>query len=163
MVTVEIGSGYRPGLLGWCVATHARYYAGAWGFGRYFETKVGAEMADFLNRLDEPGNHVFWAADRDAVVASLSLDGGDAEDGLVHLRWFIADDAARGQGIGQRLMARALDVVRDDEAAGIFLTTFAGLDAARRVYDKAGFRLIHEQEDRTWGEPVLEQRFELRF
>ena len=51
----------------------------------------------------------------------------------------------------------------EDGVRGIFLTTFAGLDAARRIYDSAGFVLVHEQHDRTWGTEVMEQRFELVF
>ena len=157
-----IHQGYTPGLLGWTVAEHGRYYAREWGFGPYFETKVAAGMADFVRRLDAPGNHIWWAGD-DTPIATLTLDGGDAEEGLSHLRWFIASDAARGQGSGGQLMARACDAARADGAAGIYLTTFAGLDAARRLYESYGFQLVHEAEDTTWGTPVREQRFEMRF
>jgi len=160
-MSVEYGSGYVPGVLGWCTARHGQYYAAEWGFGLFFETGVAADMAAFLRRLDEPGNHVFWARDRDGFCATLSIDGGDAEDGLAHLRWFIADARTRGQGVGGRLIERAIAAVREDGAAGVYLWTFAGLDAARRVYEKAGFRLVKEIEDTTWGTPVLEQRFEV--
>ena len=158
-----VGQGYRPGLLGWTVARHGEYYAAKWGFGRYFEAKVGAEMSDFLSRVDDPGNHLFWVADDTGPVATLSLDGGDSEEGLAHLRWFFASDAARGQGIGQRLLEAAISAAKGDGAAGIFLWTFNGLDAARRVYEKSGFRQVRETEDTTWGIAVTEQRFELRF
>ena len=40
--------------------------------------------------------------------------------------------------------------------------TFAGLDAARHLYEKFGFTLTTEREDSQWGEPVLEQKFEWR-
>jgi hypothetical protein len=42
----------------------------------------------------------------------------------------------------------------------IYLNTFAGLDAARRLYERAGFVLTQQQTDTTWGIPVEEQRFE---
>ena len=38
-----------------------------------------------------------------------------------------------------------------------------GLDAARRVYERAGFRMVGEAEGDTWGTRVREQRFELDF
>lgn len=44
---------------------------------------------------------------------------------------------------------------------GIYLWTFAGLDAARRLYDDFGFRLVEEQAGETWGTRVTEQRFVL--
>ena len=158
-----IRQGYSPGILGWCVAEHGKYYAREWGFGAYFEAKVGAGMADFLGRLDHAGNHLFWLGDSEGPLACLSLDGDDAEDGLSHLRWFIASDRARGRGAGRRLLGRVVAAAREDGAAGIYLTTFAGLDAARNLYEAEGFRLVHEAEDMTWGRMVKEQRFELRF
>ena len=148
--------------------------AGAWAptaptirrngaFGRFFETKVGAEMAEFLTRIDAPGNQVFWARDDDGLAASVSLDADDSENGLWHLRWFIAAARLRGQGVGARLVGSCVEAARAGRAAGIFLWTFAGLDAARRIYERAGFRLVREAEDTTWGRTVTEQRFELRF
>lgn len=162
-MTAKLGTGYLPGLLGWTVAEHGRYYAEHWGFGPYFETKVAREMADFVGRLDQPENKLFWAADDAGPLATLSLDGGDADQRLFHLRWFVTAARARGQGLGQRLISACVATARELGAAGIYLTTFSGLDAARRLYAKAGFTLVHEAEDSTWGTPVMEQRFELRF
>ena len=162
-MTLAVRQGYTPGILGWCVAEHGRYYAREWGFGAFFEAKVGAGMAEFLGRLDAQYNHLFWVGDQDGPLACLSLDGEDAEQGLTHLHWFIASDGARGKGVGTRLMGRTLAAARQDGFAGIYLTTFAGLDAARRLYEKAGFCLVHEAEDMTWGPRMLEQRFEVRF
>ena len=39
------------------------------------------------------------------------------------------------------------------------LWTFKGLDAARRLYEEFGFRLVEEHPGRRWGSPVLEQKF----
>lgn len=162
-MNAEIHAGFAPGLLGWTVREHGLYYAEHWGFGPFFEAKVAREMSDFVGRLGDAGNHLFWAGDGEGPVASVSLDRGDAQDGLVHLRWFIASDRARGQGLGSRLITQCLDAARDDGARGVYLTTFAGLDAARRIYDAGGFRLVLEADDTTWGTRVREQRFEKEF
>ena len=61
------------------------------------------------------------------------------------------------------MMQTALDQSRQEGRRGVYLTTFAGLDAARRIYDSAGFTLVHEQRDRTGGTEVQEQRFEVIF
>jgi hypothetical protein len=42
----------------------------------------------------------------------------------------------------------------------VYLHTFAGLDAARHLYQQHGFTLIDEHTTTAWGPPVLEQRFE---
>ena len=158
-----IVEGYQPGLLGWTVAEHGSYYARHWNFGPFFETKVATEMADFVRRSDTPGNHIWAARDGEGFLATMTLDGGDAQGGLTHLRWFIASDRSRGQGLGTRMMEAAIGQARRDGTRGIYLTTFCGLDAARSVYDRFGFTLVDEQHDRTWGTEVLEQRFELEF
>jgi hypothetical protein len=38
-----------------------------------------------------------------------------------------------------------------------------GLNAARHLYEKAGFSLVEQQAGTQWGTQVNEQRFELRF
>jgi hypothetical protein len=39
--------------------------------------------------------------------------------------------------------------------------TFEGLDAARHLYEKNGFRLAEQQRGIQWGREVNEQRFVL--
>lgn len=162
-MTVEYREGWRPGLIGWCVAEHGRYYAEAWGFTRFFEAQVAEGMAEFSNRLDAPENHLFWAGDAEGFLGTVTLDGGDSEGGLAHLRWFIVSGRARGQGIGGRLLSDCVARARSGRALGLYLTTFSGLDAARSLYETVGFRLVGEAEGRNWGTSVMEQRFEMRF
>ncbi|MEM9146490.1 MAG: GNAT family N-acetyltransferase [Pseudomonadota bacterium] len=163
MVKNRIEQGWAPGLVGWTVACHGRHYAEHWGFGAVFEGLVAEGMGAFVQRLAPPGTQIFWAGDAAGYLGTVSVDAGEAEAGLAHLRWFFVDPRARGQGLGQRLMAEALAAARDAGMAGLYLDTFAGLDAARAVYEKAGFGLVAEREAETWGMPVREQRFELRF
>ncbi len=61
---VTIRSGYRPGAIARCVEMHALYYAARAGFGRDFEAKVAAELAEFTGRLDRPCNQL-WLAVRE--------------------------------------------------------------------------------------------------
>jgi ribosomal protein S18 acetylase RimI-like enzyme len=42
----------------------------------------------------------------------------------------------------------------------VYLGTFSGLDAARALYERAGFQLVREHESTTWGRPLVEQRLE---
>jgi len=162
-----IDEGWAPGLIGWCVAEHGRYYAAQAGFGAVFEAKVAREMAAFAARLAPPRAAIFRAADGEGFLATVSIDGSDApggaQGGLAHLRWFIAAERARGRGLGKALLARAIAAARAAGMGGVYLDTFAGLDAARAVYERAGSRLVHEAPAETWGTTVLEQRFELRF
>jgi GNAT superfamily N-acetyltransferase len=157
--------GWRPGIIGEIVSLQARYYARHWGFGSHFEAKIASEAANFLRRYDARADLLTSFGDADHLVGTVTVDGSDPHrpDDLAHLRWFILDDEARGLGLGRRLIARSLEFARGSGRAGVYLWTFAGLDAARHLYDQAGFRLVEELSGETWGTRVTEQRFELRF
>ncbi|HQQ15750.1 MAG TPA: GNAT family N-acetyltransferase, partial [Deltaproteobacteria bacterium] len=58
------------------------------------------------------------------------------------------------------LLSTAVDFCRSRGYARIHLWTFEGLDAARHLYEKAGFRLVEERIGARWGTEVNEQRFE---
>ena len=151
--------GYRPGALAAVVALHARYYAGEWGFGRAFETKVAGEVAGFLDRADAHDD-LFVTAWRGVQLAgSVTIDATGGGRMGAHLRWFIVDDGARGSGLGRALMDRAMAFCGERGHERIWLTTFAGLDAARRLYEKHGFALAEESETDQWRGGVREQLF----
>jgi GNAT superfamily N-acetyltransferase len=151
--------GYRPGALGRVTEMHAAYYATKWGFGLYFERKVAREMAEFLGRFDAAKDGVWLAVDGDKVVGSVFIDGVEADTKGAHLRWYIVSDDCRGRGIGKILLRNAMDFCRQVGYRSVYLWTFAGLDAARHLYEGQGFSLAEEREDTSWGETVTAQKF----
>lgn len=155
----EIVEGYRPGAVAAITAHHINYYASDWGFGLPFETKVAIECASFLQRYDEQLDRIWLVIGGDRVEGSLMLDhdaAGEQHDGL-HLRWFIMSDRLRGSGSGRALMQKAVDFADETADGRIWLTTFRGLAAARRLYEDFGFQLAGEVEGVTWGRTVHEQ------
>ncbi|WP_442579063.1 helix-turn-helix domain-containing GNAT family N-acetyltransferase [Mesorhizobium sp. ASY16-5R] len=156
---VEIVAGYVPGVIGRVAEMHGRYYAKPYGFGRFFEAKVAGGMAEFSGRLDRPMNGL-WAAMRGGeIVGTVAVDGEDFGPGIGHLRWFIMDDAARGLGIGRRLLAEAIGFCDRRQFGHVDLWTLRGLDAARKLYEDFGFALVEELVGDQWGKQVTEQRF----
>lgn len=160
-------AGYVPGAIGRVAELHARYYSAHWGFGLFFEARVAAGLAEFLQRLN-PERDGFWTVCRGGrVLGALAIDGLGAKGGSsavgsgAHLRWFILAEELRGQGLGDRLMREAVGFCRRCGYPSVFLWTFQGLSAARRLYEKHGFRLAEEREGSQWGTVVLEQRFVL--
>lgn len=151
--------GYRPGALAGVLGLHMSYYAREWGFGQAFETKVASELAEFLTRMD-PARDLFLTAWRgDALAGSISMDvTGGGPDGA-HLRWFVVSDSERGSGLGKELMARAIEHADSVAAGPVWLTTFAGLEAARALYERHGFTLSSQSEDDQWQGGVREQLF----
>jgi ribosomal protein S18 acetylase RimI-like enzyme len=52
----------------------------------------------------------------------------------------IVDNAARGQGIGEALMRRAVEIAREKGAKNISLTSNPMREAANRLYLRVGFK-----------------------
>jgi len=155
----EVVTGYRPGLLARVTEMHALYYAREAGFGRRFEAIVAGGLAEFGERLDRPANGIWTACQGKRIVGSVAIDGEDLGAGVAHLRWFIVDDEARGAGLGRRLLQSALVFADARGFAQTHLWTFAGLHAARRLYESHGFALAEQRPGGQWGREVLEQRF----
>ena len=152
---------YKPGAIGRITELHAVYYSKHSGFGVFFESKVATEMAEFLTRLNSSKDG-FWTANiKDEIIGSIAIDSIKLESNGMHLRWFIVDPKYHGHGVGTLLLKTALDFCRKVHSYRICLWTFSGLSAARHLYEKFGFTLVHEQEGSTWGAQVKEQLFEL--
>jgi len=153
--------GYYPGVIGRITEAHAVYYHIYWGFDVTFETQVGGELSEFIAHF-QPQRDGFWAADFDGRFAgSIAIDGRPASREGARLRWFIVPAELQGRGIGNDLMARCLEFCRRSGHKKIYLWTFAGLEAARKLYTRYGFRLIEEHEARQWGQTIREQKYVL--
>lgn len=150
---------YEPGDLGRLATLNVVYYSTKWDFpGAFFEAKITAGMAALLETLEGPGNG-WWSAELDGdYIGGIVIDGNNPA--AAQLRWFILSEKARGQGVGQALLDAAMQHCRAKGFPLVFLSTFRGLDTARRLYERAGFRLVNEKENTTWGTPKSEQRFE---
>lgn len=135
MAGIAFQKGWSPGILGRIVTAHGDYYAASWGFGAVFELKVARELSAFVSRYDPDRDALFHAAGATGFCGALAIDGSDPEldPGLAHLRWFIVTEGARGSGTGRKLMDEGLAFLRKAGFARCYLTTFAGLDAARRL------------------------------
>jgi GNAT superfamily N-acetyltransferase len=151
--------GYRPGAIGTIAALHSMYYAQNWDLGAFFEAKVATELAQFVTAADDTRDGLWLALTGERIVGSVAIDGSAAATAGVRLRWFIVDPAGQGHGLGRRLLSTAIEFCDAHGYSRVYLTTFAGLDAARHLYEQVGFRLEHEAEDRSWGRLLREQRF----
>ncbi len=158
----EIRCGYLPGAIGRIVELHGTYYATHWGFGAFFEARMARELAEFVNRFNPLRDGLWTAVVAGRIEGSIAIDGSRSDDGEAHLRWFILDAGRRGQGTGRSLLDEAVGFCRRSGHRRVTLWTFAGLDAARRLYELAGFRLAEERRGAQWGIEVTEQQFELR-
>jgi GNAT superfamily N-acetyltransferase len=161
-MTLTIHKDYIPSSIGRIVELHARYYSKLVGFGLPFETKVARELSDFCERYVRNRDGLWLALQNGNIEGSIAIDGSQAEENGAHLRWFIVSDNVRGTGIGTALLTLATGFCQSRYYKRVYLWTFEGLDTARHLYEKFGFRLVFQKRGTQWGTEVNEQQFELR-
>ena len=140
---------------------HGAYYHEHWGFGSFFEARVARELGEFFLRYDEKRDAFWTVKTEQGIQGSITIDGIHADKDGAHLRWFITSDALRGKGAGNQLIRNAIDFCRSRKFGRVYLFTFKGLDAAKHLYEKGGFKLVEECRGSQWGAEVIEQKYVL--
>ena len=74
--------------------------------------------------------------------------------------FFILDESLRGRGLGQYILAEAMQFCREKGYRRLRLTTLPGLDAAMRLYSAHGFMQVSKSEETFHGSEFPEVTFE---
>ncbi|WP_320775036.1 GNAT family N-acetyltransferase [Streptomyces sp. CRN 30] len=150
----------RPGDLGWVVMAHGELYSEQFGFGPGFEALVAKVVGDHAADHD-PATERAWIADVDGVRAGcVFLVAGDRPD-VAKLRVLLVTPAARGLGLGSRLVEHALAFAREAGYRRVTLWTTDNLTSARRIYEHFGFALTGSAPHRGFGPDLVGQTWDL--
>jgi len=148
-----------PGDFGWVVQRHGELYAAEFGWDERFEGLVAGIVARFIARFDSRCERC-WIAERGGRrVGSVFLVKKSPRVG--QLRMLLVDPAARGLGIGERLVAECIAEARRRGYAKLVLWTQANLKSARRIYKGLGFRLVKKEPHAEFGRPLVGEYWEL--
>ncbi|MFT4120263.1 bifunctional helix-turn-helix transcriptional regulator/GNAT family N-acetyltransferase [Bradyrhizobium sp.] len=148
----------RPGDMGWVVQSHGALYAGEYGFDSGFEALVAEIVAKYMTSYDASRERC-WIADIEGrPVGSVFLV--KASDDVAKLRLLILDPAARGQGLGQRLVGECISFARACGYRRMTLWTQSILVAARGIYQGAGFQLTATEPHRSFGQNLVGETWE---
>lgn len=149
----------RPGDIGWVVQRHGELYAREYRYDAQFEALVAAIAARFVQRFDARHERC-WIANCDgANVGSVFVVRRSSD--VAKLRLLLVDPEARGRGLGARLVGECVRFARHAGYRSMVLWTQSELDAARRVYQRAGFRCVRRQAHRSFGRDLVAETWRL--
>jgi GNAT superfamily N-acetyltransferase len=149
----------QPGDLGWMVMAHGEIYAAEFGWNTDFEALVAGIVADFAGKHD-PDREAAWVAEVDGRRAGCVFCVA-ADDETAKLRILLVDPAARGHGLGRRLVAECVQFARQAGYRRMVLWTNDPLTSAARIYRAAGFTLVAEEPHHSFGVDLIGQTYEL--
>lgn len=157
-----IEEGYYPGYSADMIRLHMAYYATVWNLELSFERHLLRDFSRLMDSYDPKLDQLLRVTSAQAeTLGTLAIDGSGQPSGHARVRFFIMDDRAKGQGLGWKMLTQALDTCRERGQTKLHLTTFTGLEAARTLYERAGFRLTETYDHAAWDGDAVEVRYDL--
>lgn len=151
---------HQPGDIGWIVHRHGVLYWQEYGWDERFEALVAEIAAKFVQNFD-PKRERCWVAERDHELVGSVMLVKESEE-VARLRLLLVEPKARGLGIGARLVDECVNFARRAGYRKITLWTQSVLTAARHIYQKAGFEVVHEERHCEFGYDLVSETWEMK-
>jgi GNAT superfamily N-acetyltransferase len=158
-ITPYLLRAHQPGDMGWVVHRQGLLYQQEYGYDENFEALCAEIVADFIQAYDAKRERC-WIAEKDGeVVGSVFLVARSKT--TAKLRLLYVEPAARGLGIGSRLVSECVRFARHAGYKKMVLWTQSELDAARHIYRKAGFEVAGKKKHHSFGKDLVAETWEL--
>ncbi len=152
---------HRIGDMGMITARQAIVYAEEYGWNAGYEALCAKVTAEFIEGF-EAGKEYCWVAERDGVMlGSVFVVRHRERSGVARLRLLYVERAARGLGLGRRLVQECTRFARQAGYRTMTLWTQSILTSAHRIYAAEGYKLVDEQPNHMFGNDLVSQTWEL--
>lgn len=145
--------------INYVISRHRILYEEEYGLTSVFSDYVKKVVTHFAKYYDQNSECMLIAEIEKKPVGSIAIAKSD--NSTAQLRYFLIEPEIRGRGLGHRLVKIALDFCREKGYKHVFLETISSLKAARHIYKNHGFTLTSSHENPSWGNNVLEERWDL--
>jgi DNA-binding MarR family transcriptional regulator/GNAT superfamily N-acetyltransferase len=150
---------HQVGDIGWITHRQGLLYAQEYGWDESFEALVAEIAAKFVRDFDARHERCWVAEQGGRIVGAVFIVRKSAR--VAQLRLLYVEPAARGQGLGGRLVDECIAFARARGYRTLMLWTNDVLHAARSLYEARGFRLRKQQRHRSFGKALVGQFWEL--
>lgn len=154
---------HRIGELGWLIHRQAVLYAAQFGWNSEFESLIARIYHEHESAPGTPPK-ALWVADQGgSVMGSVFVTPRPGHEDTAQLRMLYVEPAARGQGVGTRLVAEAVAFAAAAGYRRMRLWTQSVLVSARRIYAGAGFACVESSPHHSFGQDLVGEYWEREF
>ncbi|MEG3617519.1 GNAT family N-acetyltransferase [Magnetovibrio sp. PR-2] len=160
---LHIHEGFVPGFAAEMIRLHMDYYAPHWGLGQNFKTHILRDFTALMDVFDANRDQILTLQNQNGdILGTLVVEASTQESvDTARLRFFVMNERTKGQGWGHKMIEHALATCKARGQTKLWLTTFNGLEAAKSLYERAGFHQTEVYAQDTWNEGTGEVRYDL--
>lgn len=149
---------YRVEDQDYIVNSHYELYNQEFGYDVSFREFIEKSVRGFMERTDN-AETIFILEINEKQSGSVSIK--KVNDTTAQLGLFLVEPNVRGTGYGQKLIEAAITFSKENGYRSIILWTNSELKAARRMYERAGFKLKNTRTQMLSKKVLLEEKWEL--
>lgn len=149
----------EPGDFGWVIHRHCVLYTKEQNWDISFEQVVAEVVADYLKNYNPKRERAWIVEHAGNVAGSVFVTEGDRD--TAKLRLLYVEPAARGLGIGARLVSECIKFARQKGYSRLTLWTHSIQESAGKIYQAQGFKMINETEMDVFGQTLKRQNWQI--